>query len=74
MNCVRSVTESILRGWVGDMADLKRRLERLEGPGRRLGGVYVVRTTAEEAQARADAAALGDRVPVIIWRHTPSLG
>jgi hypothetical protein len=56
------------------MADLKRRLERLEGPGRRQGGVYVVRTVEEEAQARANATAHGDRLPVIIWRHTPYLG
>ena len=56
------------------MADLKRRLDRLEGPGRRQGGVYVVRTVEEEAQTRADAAARGDHVPVIVWRHTPYLG
>ena len=61
-------------GWVGDVADLKRRLERLEGRRGGQGGVYVVRTVEAEVQTRADAADRGDQMPVIIWRHTPSLG
>jgi hypothetical protein len=55
------------------VGDLRRRLERLEGP-RRHGGVYVVRTETQEREALAQAAASGDLAPVIIWRLTPYLG
>ena len=54
------------------MGDLRRRLDRLEGP-RRQGGVYVVRSEAQEREAHAQAAR-GDLAPVIIWRLTPYLG
>jgi hypothetical protein len=45
------------------MSELKRRLDRLDGGPPRQGGVYVVRTDAQERRARENAAAQGDRTP-----------